>query len=184
MSTDVTESHQFRYDVSVLRWDYVRAIAGAVICLAPLVMIEVIPEMVYILGAIGAVFTVFGVRTSVRHMTTVELSRQGVRTIGPMGRAIQWEELNGMKLAFYSMKRRRSEDRMDFAASKGWMELKLEGAKGTIRLDSSLDGFDAVVDVACQAALARDLELNPITLANLDAMGFAPSASSLPDYHL
>jgi len=179
----VNEPLNLRYDPATLRWDFVRAAGGALICFAPLVLIEVLPVMVYILGLVGAIFTVFGLRTLNRQMTTVELSREGIRTVGPLARQVAWNDLNGMKLAFYST-RRRTENRMDFAASKGWMELTLKGSGTTVSCDSSLDGFDAVVDVAFQAALQRNLHLNETTLANLDAMGFQAQAGSLPDDHL
>tara|TARA_Y100001934_G_scaffold282679_2_gene397611 strand:+ start:2442 stop:2981 length:540 start_codon:yes stop_codon:yes gene_type:complete len=179
----VTQTHDFRYDLKTLQWDYVRAVGGAFLCFTPLVLIEVVPVMVCIFAIVGAVFTLFGLRTLLRHMTEVELSAQGLRTIGPMSRAIRWDALNGMKLAFYSA-RRRTDNRSDFAASKGWMELKLKGPEGSIALDSSLDGFDAIVDTAFRAALGNNLQLNETTLANLDAMGFTAGAGTLPDDHL
>ena len=70
--------------------DYIRAGAGALICFAPLLLIEVVSVLIYILLAIGTVFTVFGLRTLLKHMSSVELSANGIRILGPRARAIAW----------------------------------------------------------------------------------------------
>jgi hypothetical protein len=178
------ETSLHRYDTRVLMGDYIRAVAGAAICFAPLLLVEVASVLVYILLAIGAVFTVFGLRTLVKNLTRIEISALGIRALGPKSRAIEWAELSGMKLAYYSMRRNRQGGNMDLSGSKSWMELKLRGTHGAITVDSSLDGFDAVVASALEAARDRELPLNDVTLANLDAMGFAMGAGAMPDDHL
>jgi len=180
----LNQSSLHRYDTKVLMGDYIRAGAGALICFAPLLLIEVVSVLVYILLAIGTVFTVFGLRTLLKHMSSVELSANGIRILGPRARAIGWSELSGMKLAFYSMRRNRYGGTMDLSGSKSWMELKLRGTSNSITVDSSLDGFDSVVAMAMEAAQDRELSLNDVTLANLDAMGFAVSQGAMPDDHL
>jgi hypothetical protein len=180
----LNQSSLHRYDTKVLMGDYIRAGAGALICFTPLLLIEVVSVLVYILLAIGAVFTVFGLRTLVKNITSVEISANGIRTLGPLARTIGWSELSGMKLAFYSMRRNRYGGSMDLSGSKSWMELKLRGTGNTITVDSSLDGFDTVVAIAMEAAQDRELPLNDVTLANLDAMGFAVRQGTMPDDHL
>jgi hypothetical protein len=51
------------------------------------------------------------------------------------------------------------------------MELRLTGPKRRITLDSGLDGFSDIVRAAHAAALANGLEFDPVTLANLQALG-------------
>ncbi|MGY8994805.1 MAG: hypothetical protein ACKVH7_00010 [Alphaproteobacteria bacterium] len=180
----MNQSSLHRYDTRVLMGDYIRAGAGALICFAPVLLVEVVNVLVYILLSIGTVFTVFGLRTLIKQMTSIELSATGIRTLGPLARTIGWSELSGMKLAFYSMRRNRYGGTMDLSGSKSWMELKLRGTGNTITVDSSLDGFDSVVAVAMEAAQDRELPLNDVTLANLDAMGFAVGRGAMPDDHL
>ncbi|MBC6440995.1 MAG: hypothetical protein GDA49_11440 [Rhodospirillales bacterium] len=173
------------YKPKALVGDYVRAGAGAVICFLPLLLIEVVPVMVYILGTVGAIFTAFGLRTLLRHMTTIELSAMGIRATGPVARAIRWKDLSGMKLAYYTTRRRRRDDTgLDMNRAKDWMELKLKSSTQSIALDSSIDGFEAIVDVAYLAAQDRNLKLNDVTRANLDALGFVTDTGQLPDDHL
>ena len=70
--------------------DYIRAGAGGLICFAPVLLVEVVSVLVYILLSIGTVFTVFGLRTLIKQMTSIELSATGIRTLGPLVRTIGW----------------------------------------------------------------------------------------------
>ena len=165
----------YRYETKTLVADYLRAGVGAFLCLAPLLVVEGGSIMVYILGAVGAVFLAFGARTFLRHRSGVTLSAQGLQIHGPWPRSLAWRDLAVMKLAYFSTGRTKA---------KGWMELKLRGGGTAMSFDSSLDGFDAVVAAALHAARANDLALSEVTRANLDAMGFAVSPGGLPDDHL
>ncbi len=178
----MTETSLHAYDAKTLAGDYVRAVCGAAVCLGPLLLLEVAAAMAWILAVFGAVFAAFGLRTLVRNLTRVELSDAGIRAIGPAPRAIRWDELSAMKLAFYTTRRRRKDDsRTDMRASRDWMELKLGGPRRSIRVESSIGGFEAIVDRAYNAAMDRNLALNDITRANLDALGFAAGADAPPD---
>lgn len=166
---------EHRYDVRVLTGDYIRAGGGVLLTWGPLMIVEAAPVMVYILGALGGVFAVFGIRTLIRQMTTIEVSETGIRAKGPTGKAVSWDGLNAMKLAYYSTRRDRQ---------RGWMHLTLRGDAGKISVDSSIDGFDAVAQAALDAALAHKLVLSDVTRANFEALGISPETSGLPDSHL
>ena len=85
---------------------------------------------------------------------------------GPLAASIRWDELDGIKLAYYSTRR----DRRD-----GWMQLELRAGGSRIRLDSRIDGFAELVERAARAADARGLEPSAATAANLEALGIAVS---------
>ena len=171
----VSATGLYRYHRRTLLADHLTALAGVAVCALPLLALELAFAVACVLAAIGAVFAAFGLRTWQRQLTAVELTPQGIATHGPLARRIAWRELSAMKLAFYSMRRRRSSsESIESAASRGWMELKLAGPHGRIALGSSLQGFDAVVAAATAAAMARGLRLNAVTRANLDAMGLTP----------
>jgi len=165
----------YRYETKTLIADYLRSGVGALLCLAPLLVVESGSVMVYILGALGAVFLAFGGRTWLRHRSGVALTAQGLQIHGPWPRSLAWRDLAVMKLAYFSTGRTKA---------KGWMELKLRGGGASMSFDSSLDGFDAVVAAALHAARANDLALSEVTRANLDALGFAMAPGGMPDDHL
>ena len=166
---------RFRYDRKVLTGDYVRAGFGVALTWGPLLIVEAAPIMVYILGALGGVFAVFGIRTLIRQMTTIEVSEEGIHARGPIGKAVSWDDLNAMKLAYYSTRRDRQ---------RGWMHLTLKGAGNRLGVDSSIDGFEHIAEAALDAATRHNLVLSNVTRSNLDALGIAPPGDGLPDDHL
>lgn len=165
----------FRYDRKVLTGDYVRAGFGVVLTWGPLLVVEAAPVMGYILGALGGVFAVFGIRTLIRQMTIIEVSEEGIQARGPVGKAVLWDDLNAMKLAYYSTRRDRQ---------RGWMHLTLKGGGGRLGVDSSIDGFETIAEAALDAATRRNLVLSDVTRSNFDALGIAPPDGGLPDDHL
>ncbi|MGI9493287.1 MAG: hypothetical protein ACR2QF_12890, partial [Geminicoccaceae bacterium] len=72
----------------------------------------------------------------------------------------EWKDLTRLKLAYYAPIRRRH---------AGWYRLTLIGKKGTVRLDSTLDGFDDLLKSALAAATRAKLAFDPSTRENLAA---------------
>ncbi len=158
-----------RYDTRSIAADYARAAFGAVACLAPPVLVDVAAVLAWILVAVGTLFVAFGLRTLLRHLTHYELSREGVRATGPLGVTVSWKGLTAINLAYFQTRPRR---KIIARSPGGWMELTLREGRRAIRVDSSLEGFDDIVGEAARIARKRGLTLNPVTLANLAAMGF------------
>ena len=158
-----------RYDTRSIAADYARAAFGAVACLAPPVLVDVAAVLAWVLVAVGALFVVFGLRTLLRHLTVYELSPEGMKATGPLGASVAWKDLTAINLAYFQTRPRR---KIIARSPGGWMELTLREGRKAIKIDSSLEGFDDVVGEAARVARERGLTLNPVTLANLAAMGF------------
>ena len=156
------ETTVLRYPRGAVIADYIRALAGMVMTLGPLAILNVGSVMVYILAGLGALFFFFGFRTILRHLTRVELSAEGIRIAGPLGRAIRWRDLDSLALRYYTTRR----GKLD-----GWMLLKIKGKGSVIALDSAIDGFDDIVIRALDAARDNGVALEESTLTNLPAMG-------------
>ena len=154
-----------RYPVQSVAADYLRAAAGMALTLGPLVFFNLVPPMVYILGGLGALFLVFGIRTLLRHLAHVEVSAEGVTMGGPAGSAVLWQNLDAMSLNYFTTRRDKQ---------GGWMQLKITEKGRAVTLESSLPGFDGIVAQAFHAARANGVALDPRTLANLPALGIAP----------
>jgi hypothetical protein len=118
--------------------------------------------MMAVLGALAALFAAHGVRTWVRSATRIEVGDEGIAVRGPRKAMVRWDGLEQMRLTYYSTRR---------DGSKGWMQMKLKGAETTLRIDSTLDGFPALVRRAAAEAAKRGVELPPATQANLAALG-------------
>lgn len=151
-----------RYPINALLADYGRAALGLAATGGPLLFVPPNPAMVIILGGMAGLFLIFGLRTGLRQLTTVEVSERGVRVTGLRSTALDWTVLKGLRIRYYSTRRDRTQ---------GWMQLKLDGPDGTIGFDSHLDGFDELVKRAAAAARTAGLTLNEATLDNLGALG-------------
>jgi hypothetical protein len=156
-----------RYPLPTLYADYARAAAGLGVTLGPLLLLDVAYPVGALLVPLGLLFAWFGMRTVARHLSRVELSGTAIALRGPLPRRLAWGELERMKLAYYAPRRARDD---------GWLQLTLRGAGGrSIRLDSTLVGFDQVLGAASRAASAKELPLDAATHANLAALGLAAS---------
>ncbi len=150
------------YPGSAMLGDYLRAAAGFVPAIAIPVVAAVGPAASGVAAGFAALFLLFGMRTAVRHATRIVTDQTGLAASGPLAAKIRWAELDRLKLSYYSTRR----DRRD-----GWMQLELRAGRSRLRLDSRIIGFEELVAWAAQAAIARGLELDAVTAANLQALG-------------
>jgi hypothetical protein len=155
------------YPSSAMVGDYLRAAAGLVPTGVLFATVPIGTVAATVLGTFAAVFGVFGLRTVLRHGTSIEMTDDGLRTHGVSNRTIRWAELDRIKLAYYSTRRDRR---------AGWMQLELVASGTKVSLDSRIAGFDQVVRRAADAAAIRGIELNEATVANLESLGIRPGA--------
>jgi hypothetical protein len=151
----------FIYPRTTLLADYARASVGLVFA-AIAIFLPLHWGLALVFGLIAALLLFFGGRTAVRQLSRVELSEDGIALAGPFGRKLAWQELDGLRLRYFSMRRDRQH---------GWMELTLSGAGRRIRLESQIEGFEVIVTRAGAAAAARRVTFDDPTATNLAAMG-------------
>jgi hypothetical protein len=159
---DAAGTTRHAYPASAMVGDYLRAAAGLVPSGLLLVAMPVGTTAAVVLGGFAAIFALFGLRTALRHGTSLEMTETELRAHGPWRSTIEWAKLDHMRLAYYSTRRDRR---------SGWMQLDLGAGGQRLRLDSRIDGFDRVVHHAAMVAAARGLELSEATAANLQALG-------------
>lgn len=161
------------YSRDSLRADYLRAAAGLLLTALPLILVRAHWIVGLLLGAMALLFLLFLLRTAQRQFTVVHVGDKGIRATGPMGKAIAWADIADLRLRYFSTRRDKQ---------KGWMHLTLKGGGGKLKVESSLSGFEDVVDRAVDAARAKGLRLEPTTLNNLAALGFdAPDDPAIAD---
>lgn len=153
---------RFRYPSAALRSAYTLAVVGMLIGFGPLLVTRPALLFRWMLGAMGALFLVYFVRTVVRQLTWIELDATGISVHGPLGAAIPWDALRAVRLNYYSTRPDRS---------GGWMEFIVQGPRRAIRVESTLDGFLELVRESTLQAQARGLEIDERTRVNLHALG-------------
>lgn len=157
-----SETTRHRYPLRTVIVEYVQSAIGMAFTFGPLAATTPLPAVTGVLAALGTLFFVFGVRTVIRHNTVVELSDVGVAARGLNPAEVRWNELDRLKLSYFSTKRDRT---------GGWMQVRLKGQGRTLRVDSSMEGFDQLVARSTEAAQARQLALDPSTIQNLAWLG-------------
>ena len=162
---------QHRYPFGALAADYARAAFGLAVTAGPLVLADVVPVVVYILVALASLFALYGLRTMLHHLSSVEISDQAIEVAGPAGGLLRWRDLNAMTLRYYSTKKDRQ---------GGWMQLKLSGSGRRLRLDSTIGDFSQIVGRALSAARLNSVALDDSTAINLTALGLN-AAEPAPD---
>ena len=151
-----------RYARSALHADILRGAAGLILCLLPILLLELHWVVLAVFVAAATVFALFLARSLQRRYTEICLDDAGIAVRGPRGGTIAWPQLQQMRLRFFSTRRDRT---------GGWMQMTLSGHGTKLELESTLDGFEAVAERACKAALANGVDLSPTTIANLEALG-------------
>ena len=158
----MAEGTRHAYPASAMVGDYLRAAAGLVPVGVLFATIPVGAVAAGILGGFAAIFGAFGLRTALRHATSLEMTDTALTATGLWHTTIPWDDLDRMRLAYYSTRRDRR---------SGWMQLELGAGGSRVRLDSRIEGFDQVVRHAAAVAAARGLALNEATFSNLEALG-------------
>lgn len=153
-----------RYPPPRLAGDYIRALLGISLTLGPVLIVRPGPTASILLGLIALLCFFFLARTIERHRTIVSMDENGIAVSAWFGGTIAWKDLERIQLAYYSLKKDRSQ---------GWMQLTLKGRTVTVKLDSQIDGFLPIIERATQAARENGLSVNHITLTNLQALGVA-----------
>jgi hypothetical protein len=147
----------YRYPWRAMLPDYVRAVLGILCTMTPLILMDLSIVVVAVLVFVAMIFVLFAAQAVLRHATRILVSEREIRA-RPLGGRIAWDSLTRLKLAYFSLRR---------DGRGGWMELKMQSGRRTLRIDSRLNGFTEVARQAAAAARHACLDLDTPTLSNL-----------------
>ncbi len=151
-----------RYAPRALAGDYARAGIGLAVTGGPLVLLQPATGVAVVLGALAAVFALFALRTAMRQFTVVEVTPDAIRAHGLAGKSLAWDEIERVRLDYYTTRRE---------SGSGWMQLKLGGEGGQIRIDSTVGDFNRIA--AAVAAATPGAAMTETTRGNFQALGIA-----------
>src|ERR1044071_5270811 len=81
-------SSRHAYPAAAMIGDYLRAAAGLVPAGAIFAPLPVAPVPATLLGGFAVIFGIFGLRTALRHNTSIEMTDAGIRAYGLVARTI------------------------------------------------------------------------------------------------
>ena len=160
-----TGESRHRYPARAVMLDYLYSGLGMLLTLGPLGLAASAGPAAWVLGGLGALFAVYGVRTVLRHRTCLRLSEEGLVVEGLLRRHLPWARLTRCTLGYYATRRHRD---------RGWMQLTLKAGGRRLRIDSQIEGFDRIVRRAVHAAAGCGIALDRTTQENLRALGIVP----------
>ena len=162
----------YRYPISELRGDYIRAVAGMLFFGMFLFSASSVPVMFFIIGSIFLLFLGFAVQTWSRHSTVIRIEPHGLRFYGLRHREIAWDDLSSAKLRFFTVKRDRD---------AGWMELTLFKGKNKTKIDSRLEGFNDIAAAVANKIEEKGVTIDENSVENFNALGIITKSPGLPE---
>jgi len=159
---------ELRYPLASLVYDYMRGILGLGISVVIIQSIGLDTPIFWVILGLAVLFLVWLGNTALRHASRIRFDEEGLTSMPWPKKAIIWNGLEEMALRYYSTKRKRKD---------GWMTLTLKAGKEKIDIESSLPHFADIVARAAYAAKQVNLQLDQVTLDNMDAIGVKVDAS-------
>ena len=153
----------YRYPPQVLFGDYLRAGAGLLLTLLPLLVLQPSWFVGTALFLVAAVCAYFLFRTAERHRTIIAMDDEGIAVRALKGpKHLAWKDVDEVKLTYYAVRRNKADS---------WMQLTISAGNDSLKIDSRLEDFLEIVERAAEAARENEVALNRITIANLKALG-------------
>ena len=162
-----------RYPLANLLPDYLRGGAGLIVGAGGWLLAPDTLHIIVIFGGLTVLFLLFTMRTVARQYTRIEMTEDAIISDGTRRLTLHWNDLDRVKLRYYSTRRNRS---------GGWMTLKLASGRSAISVDSNIDGFDAIAARTARTLIENHAAADDVTLANLAALGLpTPAQATLAD---
>ena len=152
---------KYRHSIRTIFQDYLRAGAGLAVTGVPILLLPSMKPISLALIVIFLLFVVYTISLLLKHASVIEIHGTGLAVCGPMHRTILWHDLEGLRLKYFSTRR---------DGAHGWMQLIVKSPNAKIRIESTLNGFTDIVNVAVKAAEKKGLILSSTSLRNLELL--------------
>lgn len=153
---------ELRYPLASLVWDYMRGILGLGISGVIIQSIGTDTPIFWVILGLAVLFLVWLANTALRNVSRIRFDEEGLNSTPWPKKHIAWSGLEEMALRYYSTRRKRKD---------GWMTLTLKAGKDKIDIESTLPHFADIVARAAYAAKQANLQLDHVTIENMDAIG-------------
>ena len=155
----------FHYPMNALRGDYLRGAIGLFVTVGLLIAATKITIFQYIFAAGAVLFLGFFLRTAQRHLTTFSFSNGSFQANGPLGKSISLPAVIDIRLRYFSTRKDRTGD-------GGWFELTIRDSKSKISVDSTINGFEQIMQNCVNTIHQNKLTPSETTIANFSSAGF------------
>lgn len=157
----MTESRHI-YPMDKMLGEYARAALGLGLTAIPVIFADAGAIVRIIFLSMALLFLIYGIRTAIRHRSTIEIDETGIAATGFFGRRIAWQDVKDLKLKYFATRRDRK---------GGWMQLSLGDGKRNLKVESQITDFEKLVETACRQAGQHGITLDDATRTNLQSIG-------------
>lgn len=156
----------FTYDRNKLVMDAGRGGLGLIGSVAPILLVDaILPVVAYILWALAALFLLFLLRVADRWFSHIEMTEEDITLTAPgRQRHLAWSDLKSVRFSCYTVRR-------GSQTGAQVMTLKLSGAGTKIVVESSLTGFDKLLDAVSSVCGHYRPSVDPTSAHNFAALG-------------
>ena len=155
----------FHYPMNALRGDYLRGAIGLFVTVGLLIAATKITIFQYIFAAGAVLFLGFFLRTAQRHLTTFSFSNDTFQANGPLGKNISLPAVIDIRLRYFSTQKKPT-------GAGGSFELTIRDPKNKISEDSSINGFDQIMQHCVDIIHQNKLAASERTIENFSSAGF------------
>ena len=155
----------FHYPMNALRGDYLRGAIGLFVTVGLLIAATKITIFQYLFAAGALLFLGFFLRTAQRHLTTFSFSNDSFQANGPLGKSLSLPAVIDIRLRYFSTQKNRTDD-------GGWFELTIRDPKNKISVDSTINGFDQIMQHCVDIIHQNKLAPSETTIENFSSAGF------------
>ena len=167
-------SKTFSYPRSIVVKEYCQTGIGIVFTGVPLLLFGPSSVIVSLLGCFFCLFLAYGIRAYRHSQMKFIVDNSAIQALGPGKKVMLWEELEEIKLSYFSTRR---------DGENGWMQLKLKGRGKRLRVESTITDFWDLVGICALKAKNRGLALDPSTIQNMHALGIEDDVSGYQHVH-
>mgnify|MGYP004000567467 FL=1 len=155
----------FKYPTCSLRGDYLRATVGLLVTVGLLIAATKITIFQYLFAAGAILFLGFFLRTAQRHLTVFHIANGTLYAQGPFGSSIQLCSVTDIQLRYFSTRKDRN-------GEGGWFELTIKCSKSKISIDSTITGFEQIMQTCKNIIQENKLTPSETTVDNFSSAGF------------
>ena len=162
----MSQNSYHHYTDKSVRRDYIQAGIGILFFGLPVLLADLGIIIGTILGALTVFFIGHGARTLNHQLSFLELTDSGLIKHGPIKKRLAWEQLDEVKLRYFSTAR----DRPSSGLGEGWMEMTLNGDDICVKFNSELGNFEHLANTIEKKAVSLGLRFDQSTEANFRAL--------------
>ncbi len=153
---------ELRYQRAQVMGDAARSVLGLVATLGPILFLDPLPWLVWVLAVAALLFAAMGMKAVESACTAIILEGSMIHRRSLISRSVDIEKLDRIKLSYFG--RRNGE-------GKGWMSLTIGSEDQKVSVDSNLERFDELAGATLNAARRNKIFLDPTSAHNFSMLG-------------